>query len=52
LGDLFPSYKWLQHISGLKPKLEKLHKEADLIMQNIIDEHREVNKSWASNSLQ
>jgi flavonoid 6-hydroxylase len=48
LGDLFPSYKWLQHISGLKPKLEKLHKEADLIMQNIIDEHREVNKSRAS----
>jgi flavonoid 6-hydroxylase len=32
----------------LKPKLEKLHKEADLIMQNIIDEHREVNKSRAS----
>ncbi|KAK2387019.1 cytochrome P450 71D11 [Trifolium repens] len=45
LGDLFPSYKWLQHISGLKPKLEKLHKEADKIMQNIIDDHREANKS-------
>lgn len=45
LGDLYPSCKWLQNISGLKPKLEKLHKQADLIMQNIIDEHREVNKS-------
>ncbi|CAK8565719.1 unnamed protein product [Lathyrus sativus] len=45
LGDLFPSYAWLQHLSGLKPKLEKLHKEADMIMQNIIDEHREVRKS-------
>jgi len=45
LGDLYPSFKLLQNISGLKPKLEKLHKQADLIMQNIIDEHREVNKS-------
>ena len=41
LGDLYPSAKWLQHISGLKPKLEKLHREADRIMQNIIDEHKE-----------
>jgi flavonoid 6-hydroxylase len=45
LGDLFPSYKWLQNISGLKHKLEKLHKQADKIMQNIIDDHREANKS-------
>ncbi|KAL5077393.1 hypothetical protein RYX36_016377 [Vicia faba] len=45
LGDLFPSYAWLQHISGLKPKLEKLHKQADMIIQNIIDENREVRKS-------
>ncbi|CAJ2639994.1 unnamed protein product [Trifolium pratense] len=45
LGDLYPSYKWLQNISGLKPKLEKLHKQTDKILQNIVDEHREVNKS-------
>jgi flavonoid 6-hydroxylase len=43
LGDLYP-YKWLQNISGLKPKLEKLHKQTDKILQNIVDEHREVNK--------
>lgn len=42
LGDLYPSAKWLQHISGLKPKLEKLHQQADRIMQNIINEHREA----------
>ncbi|OIV92085.1 hypothetical protein TanjilG_08758 [Lupinus angustifolius] len=42
LGDLYPSAKWLQHISGMKPKLEKLHHQADQIMQNIINEHREV----------
>ncbi|WJX37497.1 hypothetical protein P8452_25257 [Trifolium repens] len=45
LGDLYPSYKWLQNISGLKPKLEKLHKQTDKILQNIVDEHRGVNKS-------
>ncbi|KAJ1441271.1 Cytochrome P450 [Sesbania bispinosa] len=42
LGDLYPSAKWLQHISGLKPKLEKLHQQADQIMQNIINQHREA----------
>ncbi|XP_020239682.1 cytochrome P450 71D9 [Cajanus cajan] len=41
LGDLYPSAKWLQHMSGLKPKLEKLHQQADQIMQQIINEHRE-----------
>ncbi|XP_004506686.1 cytochrome P450 71D9-like [Cicer arietinum] len=48
LGDLYPSYKWLQNISGLKPKLEKLHQQADIIMQKIINEHREVNKLRAN----
>ena len=47
LGDLYPSYKWLQNLSGLKPKLEKLHKQTDMILQNIIDEHRLVNRSRA-----
>ncbi|GAU23768.1 hypothetical protein TSUD_128730 [Trifolium subterraneum] len=45
LVDLFPSYKWLQHISMLMPKIKKLHKQADKIMQEIIDDHREANKS-------
>lgn len=45
LGDLYPSHAWIQHLSGIKPKLEKLHKQADTIMQNIIDEHREVRRS-------
>ncbi|TKY47003.1 flavonoid 6-hydroxylase 1 [Spatholobus suberectus] len=45
LGDLYPSAKWLQHISGLKPKLEKLHQQADQIMKNIINEHREAKSS-------
>ncbi|RDX63848.1 Cytochrome P450 71D9, partial [Mucuna pruriens] len=45
LGDLYPSAKWLQHMSGLKPNLEKLHQQADQIMQNIINEHREAKSS-------
>ncbi|XP_061372646.1 cytochrome P450 71D9-like [Gastrolobium bilobum] len=42
LGDLYPSAKWLQHISGLKPKLEKLHQQTDRIVQNIINDQREA----------
>ena len=45
MGDLYPSAEWLQHISGLKPKLEKYHQQADRIMQSIINEHREAKSS-------
>ncbi|KAG8658356.1 desmethyl-deoxy-podophyllotoxin synthase [Manihot esculenta] len=41
LGDMYPSVKVLQVISGMKPKLEKLHKEMDKILDNILKEHRE-----------
>ncbi|MED6134574.1 hypothetical protein PIB30_038211 [Stylosanthes scabra] len=45
IGDLYPSITWLQYVSGLKPKLEKLHREADHIMQNIFNDHREMKSS-------
>ncbi|XP_057759608.1 cytochrome P450 71D9-like [Arachis stenosperma] len=45
IGDLYPSITWLQYVSGLKPKLEKLHREADQIMQNIFSDHREMKAS-------
>ncbi|RDY08088.1 Cytochrome P450 71D9, partial [Mucuna pruriens] len=45
LGDLYPSAKWLQKISGLRPELEKLHQQADHAMQSIINEHREAKSS-------
>ncbi|XP_027343505.1 cytochrome P450 71D9-like [Abrus precatorius] len=45
LGDLYPSAEWIQNISGLRPKLEKLHKRTDNILQNILDEHREYKSS-------
>ncbi|XP_022717889.1 cytochrome P450 71D10-like [Durio zibethinus] len=41
LADLYPSIKALQMISGIRPKLEKLHREADRILENVIAEHKE-----------
>ncbi|KAH1054234.1 hypothetical protein AAZX31_08G315800 [Glycine max] len=43
IEDLFPSVTWLQHVTGLRAKLERLHQQADQIMENIINEHKEAN---------
>ncbi|CAL8152227.1 unnamed protein product [Prunus armeniaca] len=40
LADVFPSVSLLHLLSGMRPKLERLHKEADRIMGNIIKEHQ------------
>ncbi|XP_022734514.1 premnaspirodiene oxygenase-like [Durio zibethinus] len=40
LVDLFPSVKFLQFLSGLRPKLEKLHRKVDKILDNVINEHK------------
>ncbi|XP_020217129.1 cytochrome P450 71D11 isoform X2 [Cajanus cajan] len=42
IGDLFPSAKWLQLITGLRPKLERLHRKMDRILGDIIREHKEA----------
>ncbi|QCD99390.1 Cytochrome P450 [Vigna unguiculata] len=42
IGELFPSATWLQHLTGLRPMLEKVHQEMDRILEAIIDEHREA----------
>ncbi|KAH1054235.1 hypothetical protein AAZX31_08G315900 [Glycine max] len=42
MGDLFPSSTWLQHLTGLRPKLERLHQQADQILENIINDHKEA----------
>ncbi|KEH34015.1 putative cytochrome P450 [Medicago truncatula] len=42
LGDLFPSSKWLQHVTGIRPKLEKFHRQNDEMFENIIDEHKKA----------
>lgn len=40
IADLYPSIKILQSISGMRRKLEKLQKRLDLILDNIVCEHR------------
>ncbi|MCI42080.1 cytochrome P450 71D11-like, partial [Trifolium medium] len=42
VGDLFPSAKWLQNVTGMRPKLEKLHKKIDRILEIIINDHKET----------
>nr|UWY61438.1 cytochrome p450 18065 [Calotropis gigantea] len=40
LCDMYPSFKLLEVISGMKRKLEKTHEIIDGIMENIIKEHK------------
>nr|KYP31997.1 Cytochrome P450 71D11 [Cajanus cajan] len=42
IGDLFPSAEWLQHGTCLRPKLQRLHRQVDRILEEIIDEHKEA----------
>ncbi|XP_031254537.1 cytochrome P450 71D9-like [Pistacia vera] len=44
IADMFPSIKFLQSISGTRSKLERLHKELDRILENIINEHKKSDK--------
>lgn len=38
-ADVFPSYKFLHVITGLKAKMTKIHKDLDKIFNNILEEH-------------
>jgi len=49
IGDFFPSAVWLQHVTGMRHKLEKVHQEADQIMENIINEHKEAKSKAKGN---
>ncbi|KAK2387017.1 cytochrome P450 71D11 [Trifolium repens] len=42
IGDLFPSAKWLQNFTGMRSKLEKVHRNIDRILEIIIDDHKET----------
>ncbi|KDP39254.1 hypothetical protein JCGZ_01011 [Jatropha curcas] len=46
VADLYPSIKFLEQASGLRPKLGKLHEKADGILERIVKEHRnKMNRS-------
>lgn len=45
LADLFPSKKFLHVFTGLKSKLENVHRQVDQILGNVINDHRENQKS-------
>jgi len=40
IADLYPSIKMFQRVSKDKTKIEKLHRETDIILQDIIDDHK------------
>ncbi|XP_044500367.1 premnaspirodiene oxygenase-like [Mangifera indica] len=40
IADLFPSIGFLQWITGFKSRVEKLHQEADRIVEQIINDHK------------
>ncbi|XVE80778.1 hypothetical protein DITRI_Ditri15bG0007600 [Diplodiscus trichospermus] len=44
IADMYPSVRMLELISG-RPKFEKLHKEADRMLEDIIAEHKERRKT-------
>ncbi|KDP39025.1 hypothetical protein JCGZ_00782 [Jatropha curcas] len=50
VADFFPSVKFLHRITGMRSKLEKLHQEADIMLENIINEHKENKRLGRSNS--
>ncbi|MBA0728333.1 hypothetical protein Golax_001238, partial [Gossypium laxum] len=41
VSEFFPSLKFLDVVSGLKHRVEKIHGEADRILGNIVNDHKE-----------
>ncbi|KAL5101205.1 hypothetical protein RYX36_005532 [Vicia faba] len=44
IADLYPSIESLQRMSMAKKKFEKLHREIDMIMQDIVDDHKSIHR--------
>ncbi|WCJ37129.1 cytochrome P450 family 71 subfamily B polypeptide 24 [Euphorbia peplus] len=45
IADFFPSMKWLERFSGINIRVEKLHKQLDLTVQDILSQHRSARLS-------
>ncbi|KAK2440985.1 hypothetical protein P8452_19946 [Trifolium repens] len=43
LADLFPSIGILQVLTGLRQRIEKLHREMDEILENVVRNHKQKN---------
>lgn len=43
IADMYPSVKIIQVISQLNPKLWRIHKSMDAILENIVSDHKEKN---------
>ncbi|XVE50824.1 hypothetical protein DITRI_Ditri01bG0194600 [Diplodiscus trichospermus] len=41
ISEFFPSLRFLQHVSGLKNRVEKVHGDVDRILENILNDHKE-----------
>nr|XP_004304108.2 PREDICTED: cytochrome P450 71D9-like [Fragaria vesca subsp. vesca] len=52
VADVFPSFKLLHRISGVHPKLQRLQKQADRILENIIKEHIQATTTAKSDEAQ
>ncbi|KAA8544292.1 hypothetical protein F0562_022304 [Nyssa sinensis] len=44
IADMYPSVKMLSVITGIRPRLEEMHKRTDQILENIVNQHKEGNK--------
>lgn len=45
ISDLYPSSKLLRILSGMEQKLQKIHKQVDKILENILGEHKQQIKN-------
>lgn len=43
ITNLYPSIELFQQITGLKGRVERLHKSSDAILENIINDHKVAN---------
>ncbi|KAH7860313.1 hypothetical protein Vadar_011994 [Vaccinium darrowii] len=40
VADFYPGSEWLHNVTGVKSKVEKIHEEADMIMEIMVNEHK------------